>query len=704
MDPTNIHGDCSFAKDLLQGSYLSGKGKIDCSRSGTTLDKLELSDVATLLQRCGRQLSDFNDFDYNICDNHKKLLLDTFQFADRYRQYCLWPDHPKGARNAKDLQTAELQDVLDFKKYEGKLIPYGGKICMSCRKNKTNKLRAKINSQKESLDAQYAELRNQSFEENEDVGPSPARSASSDASWQLDLKNKLQEMRLHLNRLNILNRIKEVKIKDTLSKKIESVSERRQLEIMRNAGASIASVLHTVYAFKREDDTFDDGNLWKMIKESKVVDNFLDNAPPISSLLTEIIKSCNSSADPRLRIQILSLIVNEVPYSFIANNCNPTWYKDKSSVSREEKEDEEAEAEAKEEVKNMDPEEANKLLVLDIQIPDDLKFTFPVTRHMWRRAKVHYKQHKHALAPVPKTKITRWHWDLETVRAVVDFVSDPLNTQQVAYGTLRTRDETGKLTHVARVIRLHQKSVLVGLIQKYLKEVRQFQKIPSRSSIYRLLSRMPSVNMKAMKGIDTTQELAMRSFDKLQEILDQIKGSEKGLDEAIYKNFKDCINSSKLYLKTSYGRNLSMHSEIASHCVGFACSDPSNPEYKNTCPGSHTQRCEHCDNIRDLFRAFRGLLHMKKSSFKEPIDFVEAEYEVNLANERVWEHQCHIVRTWIQSFEWSDMLTKMDPGIALVTSDWAMKYEPLLFREMQVEWYGKKGILSNKLTLSIDNK
>ena len=51
-----------------------------------------------------------------------------------------------------------------------------------------------------------------------------------------------------------------------------------------------------------------------MIKESKVVDNFLDNAPPISSLLTEIIKSCNATADPRLRIQILSLIVNEIRF------------------------------------------------------------------------------------------------------------------------------------------------------------------------------------------------------------------------------------------------------------------------------------------------------------------------------------------------------------------------------------------------------
>ena len=113
--------------------------------------------------------------------------------------------------------------------------------------------------------------------------------------------------------------------------------------------------------------------------------------------------------------------------------------------------------------------------------------------------------------------------------------------------------------------------------------------------------------------------------------------------------------------------------------------------YKNHCNGTHTKTCEHCEGIRDLFRAFKGLLYEKKSNFNK-FDFEEAEYELNLANYHVWEHQCHIVRTWIQNSEWSDMLSTMDPGIALVTSDWAMKYEPLLFRETQTEWFGKKGI------------
>lgn len=636
-------------------------------------------------------MADFSEFGYNICQTHLDLLKDTVKFEDRYRGYCLWPDHKKGAARAKDLRSVTLEEVQDFWQYQNKLIPFGGKVCKSCRLNELPKHIEEIKQKKDALAELDAQFEGEGIADENLEYPSPARSSSSeDPSWELDLKSKVKEMRLALNRLNILNNI--LKLKDSLFKKWEVVSKRRQNEILRNAGASIVSVLHTVYAYKQKDGTFDDGTLWKEILESKIVDKFLDSPAPISSLLTEVIKACNSTADPRQRIQILSLICNEVPYSFIANNCNPLWYKDTSSISKEEQEEEDVVKATMEEVKSMSSEKASEVSVQDIQVPKDVKFDFGVSRYMWRRAKAHYRQHKYALAPVPKTKITRWHWDLETVRAIVDFVSDPLNTQQVAYGTLRTRDERGKLTHVARVIRLHQKSILVGLIQKYLKEVREFKKIPSRSSIYRLLSKMPSVDMKAMKGIDSTQELAMRSFDKLQEILDQLKGMGEGLDEAVYKSFKDCINSSRLYLKTSYGRNLAMHSEVASHCVGRACSDPSKPQYKNKCPaGSHTKPCESCDNLRDLFRAIKGLLYQKRRDFKDDFDFIEAEYEINLANERIWDHQCHIVRTWIQNSEWSEMLATLEPGVALVTSDWAMKFEPALYREMTTEWYGKKG-------------
>ena len=40
--------------------------------------------------------------------------------------------------------------------------------------------------------------------------------------------------------------------------------------------------------------------------------------------------------------------------------------------------------------------------------------------------------------------------------------------------------------------------------------------------------------------------------------------------------------------------------------------------------------------------------------------------------------------------EWGAVV-QVEEGVGMVTSDWAMKFEPKLFRETGVEWYGKKG-------------
>ena len=195
-----------------------------------------------------------------------------------------------------------------------------------------------------------------------------------------------------------------------------------------------------------------------------------------------------------------------------------------------------------------------------------------------------------------------------------------------------------------------------------------------------------------MKGVDTTQELAMRSFTKLHEILDQLKETRGGLEREVEASFRKSIDSGRLYLKTNYYRNLAFHSEVKSHCVGLACSDndPKAPEFAHQCFGSHSKSCEHCDNLQDLFEAFMGLLQRKRSDFVDDMDFIEAEHEVNEANERVWAYRQHIVRTWIQQVKWTDILNTLGPGTAMVTSDWAMKFEPKRWMETQLEWYGKK--------------
>ena len=190
---------------------------------------------------------------------------------------------------------------------------------------------------------------------------------------------------------------------------------------------------------------------------------------------------------------------------------------------------------------------------------------------------------------------------------------------------------------------------------------------------------MPAASLKEMRGVNNTQELAMRSFDRLKDIMDLLK--ERGLPSDKYENIKKCLDSSKLYLKTNFAMNLQSHSDIASHCITHSCSDGERSHYKKVCKGTHSKRCEHCDNIQTLLKKCMGLVNSfrktpdKRDNYLEEDEFEEAVHDINLANDRIWQYRCHIIRTWVQNSVWNKHLENMQPHQAFVVSDWAMKVQ-----------------------------
>ena len=86
-----------------------------------------------------------------------------------------------------------------------------------------------------------------------------------------------------------------------------------------------------------------------------------------------------------------------------------------------------------------------------------------------------------------------------------------------------------------------------------------------------------------------------------------------------------------------------------------------------------------------------GLLRSKRTCFEDELDFIESEYEIEEAYARIHAYQCHLVRTWVQQSQWSDLSTSMGPNTGLLVADWAMKFEPMYHNECASEWFGKKG-------------
>ena len=261
------------------------------------------------------------------------------------------------------------------------------------------------------------------------------------------------------------------------------------------AASGIGAVLHTV-----SNNSDPDGVLWKMIVESECVSLALSSPPPPDELIQEIVIAYNNAGTYAKRIQVLSLIATKKSFKYLKQ------FNSKSASSKE--------TGAKIAELDCDGDDDNAVDVPAI-IPRNCFFNPPLSYHIYRQARLHHKDNGHGLSPVDRGRSFVWRIPLEVIDTIIDFVSSPLNTQnvsldicsnliaildfvnvfQVAYGTLRIKDpRSTKFQRIARIIRLHSKTELVKQLEKYLKE-KKFA-VPSRPSLFKILSKMPAATIK----------------------------------------------------------------------------------------------------------------------------------------------------------------------------------------------------------------
>ena len=109
-----------------------------------------------------------------------------------------------------------------------------------------------------------------------------------------------------------------------------------------------------------------------------------------------------------------------------------------------------------------------------------------------------------------------------TIQIIIftDFFTRPEFNQEVAFGVLRSRDVDGSPLYMPKIIRNRQKSELVTLCIKYLLELGL--KAVAERTLYSYLKNMPAGSQRIMKGINPYYETAMRAFEALRDILDQL--------------------------------------------------------------------------------------------------------------------------------------------------------------------------------------
>ena len=151
--------------------------------------------------------------------------------------------------------------------------------------------------------------------------------------------------------------------------------------------------------------------------ESECMSSVLSSPPPPDKLMEEIIIAYNNAGTFARRIQVLSLIATKYSFKYLKQ------FNSKSATSQE---------------------TCAKAAELDGDGDDDSGdapaafakscfFNPPLSYHIYRQARLHYNDNGHGLSPVVRGASYVWRIPIEVVDTIIDFVSSPLNTQNVSF-------------------------------------------------------------------------------------------------------------------------------------------------------------------------------------------------------------------------------------------------------------------------------
>ena len=139
-----------------------------------------------------------------------------------------------------------------------------------------------------------------------------------------------------------------------------------------------------------------------------------------------------------------------------------------------------------------------------------------------------------------------------------------------------------------------------------------------------------------------------------------------------------------------YQVHVSKESSVPDHCRSYAVSDPSDPDFQATCAHKHTDYCDRCDQVQEVFANVDEALALvpeDNKDFKEQLAFKVAQAKRNI---NAW--KAHLLQNINQDEARTMTGDSLDEKSVLLVQDWAMKFLPRKYRESQTDWFGKRGL------------
>jgi len=130
----------------------------------------------------------------------------------------------------------------------------------------------------------------------------------------------------------------------------------------------------------------------------------------------------------------------------------------------------------------------------------------------------------------------------------------------------------------------------------YCKEI-AFNHLTERA-LYRVLKYCQAQQKKALQGVDNISADGLRGVEKLENVIRKL--GERGKSSEWVTGVINLSMAFKSYLKGSYRLHFSTSSRCPDHCIIFALSDPSEPEFSEECDHSHDLVCNDCERLYHL--------------------------------------------------------------------------------------------------------
>lgn len=305
-----------------------------------------------------------------------------------------------------------------------------------------------------------------------------------------------------------------------------------------------------------------------------------------------------------------------------------------------------------------------------------------------KKARAHAKKVGIGIS-IEKQPTHRIRMDLTKLDHFLTFVDQPYFYQDVAFGTRTLKLESGEKLVMPNVVRTVTRATM---IEQYFKFCTEENVQPlGRSTLFRILQVREASQRKSLQGLDNIAAAGGDGFETMHDSVNTLQNL--GADPKWCEETRNSLKAGKRYLKTDYRVHCREdESSCPDHCKRYALSDPQDKDFQEHCTHEHCDVCDKCEKLKDVIQAVADKIESPSISFYSTEQKEDLKYDLNQAEEMIYQWKSHIMRAENQDRSKQNVLNNLQSNSLFIIMDWAMKFTQLKYREKQSEWYGKRGM------------